>query len=416
MSQKGAKNVEKLKEYTSRPEVNDIYRSLNQSAKVINVTNFAVDVLGQAQTINALAKMAPTLAKALGKVGKLSKALGPAGAVLGMGMDLLVAFGVIKNDMMQKLDEISRQIEDLRDDVKMELKVTQALGRFLPIHDKMLANVQRFEQISASPGDAESFCERLGDMVKDYSPNEIIVDLRQIHNLITGEGGFGKPLFEQLAEEAYALEGDQFDQFIGPFLLRFQTVVGLEIRAIRMLRSFVSYEEEDAIYAEDIKAIFKDLALQRKEYDPAQMFDWYIKFMAFGGQATMTTERWPGWYAYMDSSALGNIRGWDGHPGDQGVFDIKPRDDGTFLMTTKEWPNWYVFMESSAFENVRGWEGDPGPQGHWKFAVIDARVRRFKLSPREYPGSYMHMEGNAWGNVSGTSDPGPEGHFDLHLV
>ena len=74
---------------------------------------------------------------------------------------------------------------------------------------------------------------------------------------------------------------------------------------------------------------------------------------------------------------VGNIRGCEGHPGDQGVFNISPGRDGFFRLTTKKWPTWYVYMESSSFRNVRGWEGGPRPgkQGYWRFIIKDLKAR-----------------------------------------
>ena len=68
-----------------------------------------------------------------------------------------------------------------------------------------------------------------------------------------------KPLFKQLAEEANELEGAAFDQFVSALLLQFQVVLGLEMRAVRMLRSFIALQEKDAVYSNDVKTIFEHL-------------------------------------------------------------------------------------------------------------------------------------------------------------
>lgn len=409
--------MEKLKKYTAKPEAKKIYSTLDQAAKVFDIASYAVEVLSKGNLIDALEKMNPALANRLSKVGRFARMLGPAGAVLGTGLDLLVGIGAMEVKVVEKLDKISQQMDDLKEEVNVHIKVTQALGRFLPIHDKVLACVLRYEQVVANPGSAESFCDRLGDMIKDYTPNQIVVDLNQMHSLITGETGFGKPLFEQLSEEAYTAEGADLDKFIASLLLRFQSAMALQIRAVRMLRSFIAYQEEDAFYASDMVMVIKNLALQRKEYDPSPQFDWYFQFMAFGGQATLTVEKWPNWYLYMSNDSVGNIRGCEGHPGDQGVFNISPGRDGFFRLTTKKWPTWYVYMESSSFRNVRGWEGDPGKQGYWRFIIKDLKAHCFTFVTQEYPECYMYMQENAWGNISGTDEmPDSSCSFQVHLI
>ena len=292
------------------------------------------------ELIKKLAEMAPELAKMLVQVGQLASALGPAGAALSMGVDLLVMFHAQPDSTMRKkLDEISHHVKSLQETTRIQLNVLEAMERFLPIYDKILAHVLRLEQIFANPGNSESFCERLGGMTKDYSPNQIIVDLCQMHALIMGKTGFGKPLFEQLAEEAYSWEGEEFDTFIGTFLLQFHTVVSLEIRAVRMLRSFVVYEQKDTIFDQDIKLILTHLALQYKEHDPAPQFEWYFKFRASGGEARLSIGKSPVSYMYMEDSIfssgikIGAEGTFSDH--DQSVFIFSPQSNGTFRMTSK---------------------------------------------------------------------------------
>ena len=94
----------------------------------------------------------------------------------------MVAVGLLEEVEMTNLDELGRQIEDLREDVhkgfeslKLHMKIAEALNRFLPVFDKLLANVLRYERILASSDDVNSVFERLEDFVKDYSPSQIIV-------------------------------------------------------------------------------------------------------------------------------------------------------------------------------------------------------------------------------------------------
>ena len=151
---------------------------------------------------------------------------------------------------MCKLNEISSKVEQLQEDMErgfkslnVQFKVMQALESFLPVFDNLHMNVLNYEGLLARcrPGsmdaDQSTFIKRLELMVRDYSPNKIICDLRQMHALIVGKGGFGlgKPLFDRLEEELNGLEGEDADQFIATLLLQFQTVVGLQMRAIHML-------------------------------------------------------------------------------------------------------------------------------------------------------------------------------------
>ena len=423
-----AKVAAKFKVYAAKPEVKELYATMEVCAKGIDVANSIVNLLTNPKLIGALEKTAPALATNLKKASELAKVLGPAGIALGVGVDLLVAVGLLEDATMMKLDELSRQIEDLREDVKkgfeslkLHMKIAETLQRFLPIFDKMLANVLCYEQILADPGDTDGFFERIEDMMKGYSPSDIIVALRQVHVLIAGEGVFqSKPLFRQLAEEAYELEGEAFDRFLSTLLFQFQVMVGLEMRAVRMLRSFIALQEKDVTYASDVKTIFEHLALQRSKHDPFLQFEWYLKLMAFGGQMTMTTVKQPERHVYMTllSFALNtyDVCGCKHHPGDPGVIIVTPHcDGGKFLLSTKKWPGryWYVtFVEG----NVEGWKGDPGPQGYWKFTIKNARTRTFVLTTCKWPEWHMYMyEGPFNRNVkTKKGNPAPLGQFILH--
>ncbi len=148
--------------------------------------------------------------------------------------------------------------------------------------EKLEANVSIFERnVAASATKVDILHKNLQLMVANYHPAQIVADLKQMHNLIAGNTPFGKPLFEQLAEEGISLEGKKLDDFI-PILLQFQVVVALEVRAVRMLRSFIALEEQDTVFANNMQAIFKDLADQRSKYDPVAIFEWYLNFKAFG--------------------------------------------------------------------------------------------------------------------------------------
>lgn len=179
-----------FKGYVARPEVKTLYATLQVSAKVIDGTSKTLEILSKPWVKDRF----PSIAAKLGKITNLSKALGPAGTALGVCVDLLSAFGLIEDAVMAKLDQISRQIEDLRDDVnrgfedvKRLLDRNLALMPFLNIYMKLKAQVEIYEKsvvgVRVNP---EVFTRRLALMIQNYSPDEIIRDLKQIHNIISG--------------------------------------------------------------------------------------------------------------------------------------------------------------------------------------------------------------------------------------
>ena len=383
-----------------------VYTCLNEESKRINEANTLLKQLSDRNLLEALTHTAPDLAAGLENVAKIVVLLGRAGDHLGLGTDLLVAFGFKGKEVMQELDELSKNINLIDQKIKKpRLPLNQS---FSLVHDKILSFVLRFEesvnnQHTLPENDQEIYCKRLGHMVQEYSPTQVITDLRRMHGIIMGEAGFGKPLFKQLAEEAYTLENEKLDRFLGPFFFLFQSVIALQVRALRMLLSFIMYKQEDALYERDLVAIAKNVVLQLgKGSNPVSQFHWYVKFKAYGHEnAMIVSVRWPGWYAYMTGGVISNIRGWKGHPGDQGRFKIEPCHGGTFKISTRRWSNYYVYMDSSPFKNVGTCRGDPGNQGYWKFNFKDIRTRTVTLTPVEYPNYHMHMSSNAWGNLSG---------------
>ena len=378
----------------------------NQETRKIDGANRLTKELTSQNVLETLANTAPDLAAGLENVAKIADLLGRAGEHLGLGTDLLVAFGFKEKSVMQELDELSKNslMEQEIDKLSLLTRST-SLWRFCPIHDKVLSTVLHFEQsvVPGSDKERETHCKRLDCMVQEYSPTQEIIDLRRMHTIIIGEAGFGKPLFKQLAEKAYTLENEELDRFLGPFFFLFQSVIALQLRAIRMLLSFIMYKQEDALYERDLVAIASNVVLQLEERsNPVSQFHWYIKFKAFGQQnAAIVSAKWPGWHAYMTGGVIGNLRGWKGHPGDEGRFKIEPCHGGTFKISTRRWRDYHVYMDSSAIRNVRGCKRDPGNQGYWKFNFKDIRTRTFTLTTVEYPNCHMHMASNAWGNLSG---------------
>ena len=382
----------------------------NQETRRIDEANRLIKELTSQNVLETLANAAPVLAAGLKKVEKIADLLGRAGDHLELGTDLHVAFGFKEKRVMQELDELSKNsFMDQETSGLHVLSKSASLCCFKMIHGKVLSAVRYFEQsvvhdhhpLPESGREQEIYCKRLDEMVKAYSPTEVIMDLNHMHSIIMEEAGFGKPLFKQLAEEAYTLGNEELDKFLGPFFFFFQSVVALQVRALRMLLSFIMYKQEDALY--DLVAIASNVVLQlRERSNPVSQFRWYVNFKAFGEQnAVIVSVKWPGWYAYMAGDAIGNLRGMKGHPGDQGRFKIEPHHGGTFKITTRRWRDYHVYMDSTAFKNVRACREDPGNQGYWKFNFKDIRTRTFTLTPVEYPNHHMHMALNAWGNLSG---------------
>lgn len=104
---------------------------------------------------------------------------------------------------------------------------------------------------------------------------------------------------------------------------QFQAVLALEIRAVRMLRSFLAFSEKDITYGHDIKRILSDLGTQRHKYDPVPLFQWYLDFMSKGGKFNVRVLKPDNRYLYVDN---GNHRvsGWKSYPGPNGEFTIEP--------------------------------------------------------------------------------------------
>ena len=393
--------------------------NFNEETKKIDGANRLIKELTGQNVLDDLADTAPDLAAGLKNVAEIVVLLGPACNHLGLGTDLLVAFGFREKRDMQKLDELREKINLVSQEIAKPSLLTQStctsLWRFWLIHDKVLSAVLHFERSAVvhdhhplpdeSDRDLETYYKRLGLMVRDYSPTQVINDLLLMHNIIMGEVGFDKPLFKQLAEEVFKLKNEELDKYLGSFFFFFQSVVALQVRALRMLLSFIMYtEQEDVLYEKDLVAIASNVVLQLgKRSNPVYKFKWYINFKAFGEEkALIISDKWPGWYAYMASDAIGNLRGWKGHPGEQGIFKIEPtHHGGTFKISTRRWRDYHVYMDRSAFKNVRGCREDPGNQGYWKFNFSNVGERTFTLTPVEYPNYHMHMASNAWGNLSG---------------
>ena len=378
--------TEHLKGYVAKPEVAELYRAITKRAKVINVASKTVDIL----TKHLVLKAFPSIHGKLIKLTSFATLLGQAGASLGTTVDVLSAFGLLQDDTTT-LDELSQQIQPLRDhvtkgfqDVKAKLDITLALTQFLPVFNKLRAQVQIYEQnVAGIDIEADKLYKRLDDMVEDSPPGAIILDLKQLHNLITGNAQFGKPLFQQLAEGVTEFEGDAFDEFLVNLFIQFQLVIALEIRAVRMLRSLLVVSGKDLRYGNDVKAIFKDLSVQRSEYDPVAMFEWYVDFRSSGGKFKIKALK-PDCSLYMATGGGGQIRGWESDPGPKGMFSITPcdpADGGTFLVSTKAYSDYFMQLKTNENDAYVNSTKDIGNRCcHWYFHIKDIENKVFMLS------------------------------------
>ena len=133
----------------------------------------------------------------------------------------------------------------------------------------------------------------------------------------------------------------------------------------------------------------------------------------------ISPQKWTNWYVYMKDNAGGNVRGWNGYPGQQDHWKITQiGSSDKYLLSTQQWPDWYMFMADNGTGNVRGMAGDPGPQGHWtitqKGTVIinGEHVPTYVLSTEQWPNWFIYMKDSGEGNIRGwEGDPGIQGYF-----
>ena len=97
--------------------------------------------------------------------------------------------------------------------------------------------------------------------------------------------------------------------------------------------------------------------------------DQYVLPFLNGGVFRMSTKKWPNWYIHMKDNA--DVKGNQGHPGEQGEFKFTLQGSGYYLISSKKWPNRYLYMSMSPQGSVNGWERDPGPQGYWRITPRD---------------------------------------------
>lgn len=406
---KGAER--KVKDYVRKPEIKDLYSAIKVSGQAIDVASKTVDFLSKPAVKDFLTKRLPAIASKLGKLSQFAVLLGPAGIAVSIAVDLLSAFGLLieSDPVMDKLNEIGRQIEGLQDDIdkgfkelKNKLDKNLVLSQFLSVYDDMTAQVEIYEE-NVKKYRGKELYKRLEPMSKSYPPDKIIKELRKMHNMIAGKGQFVDPLFQVLAKEMAEYEGDEFDQFMAILFTQFQIVIALEVRAVRMLRSFLVLTEEDLQYPDDIQAIFQNLGTQRSECDPLPIFEWYLDFKFNGGKFEMKALN-PDYFVYMKS---GNhrIRGYKTEPGPQGHFKIDPYNNGAFRVSCKYFPGEFMLLESSEEESqILSTTDINDLRCQWLFHIIDMEEKVFKLCTVKWPGRYVYMQDYSSYNVNVADD------------
>lgn len=141
----------------AKPEVTTLHSILEAGANAINIASKVVEFFSKPEIIDRL----PAIASKLSKLAKFAGLLGPAGAALGVVVDILSVFGFLsfgEDPVMKKLNEISNQIEELRNEVKKgfkevktQLDINLALTQFLDLRNELQAMVDIFEQNVNAP-------------------------------------------------------------------------------------------------------------------------------------------------------------------------------------------------------------------------------------------------------------------------
>ena len=114
----GIRKADKIVQYAMTSQVKTVYSTLKSSSGVLQAANETIEFLSKESTMETLSKTSPDLAKHLTKVVQISTIIGPAGVALGIGVDLMMKCGLVQDCTVARLDEISRQIKELKEDFK----------------------------------------------------------------------------------------------------------------------------------------------------------------------------------------------------------------------------------------------------------------------------------------------------------
>ena len=232
-----------------------------------------------------------------------------------------------------------------------------------------------------------------------------------------GVNEFGDPLFKLLTKAVTHYEGDEFDTNMTTLFNQFNFVIALEIRAVRMLRSFLAVTEKGPQYKTDITTILKNISTQREECDPLPMFEWYLNFKLYGGYYEMKALK-PDQFIYME---WGNHRvsGFETDPGQKGHFHIKPyEDDAGYLVSCRYYPGECMHLTTDDIDDaVKSTTDLHDPQCHWLFHIKDMNEKIFKLSTVKWPGRYIYMKDDKHSKLATANadvkDHGDQAHFKL---
>lgn len=123
----------------------------------------------------------------------------------------------------------------------------------------------------------------------------------------------------------------------------------------------------------------------------------------------MTTNKWHDWFMYMQDKGDGNVRGWQGDPGDQGHWRFTKVGNNIFKLRSVKWDDWYMYAQDNKDGNVRAWQGEPGDQGHFEVTQHPTKMC-YLLRPVKWSDWFVYMQDDKDGNVRLKEGiPGDEG-------
>lgn len=144
---------EKISNYFFKSEVQALHKAISDSAQHIDKSSSTADYLSEVKDL--LLKRLPSIAANLKKLAEFASLLGPAGAALGLAVDLVAAFGLMTDTdpVTSKLDAISKQIDGLHSDMlsgfdalQTRLEANRVLADFTHILNKIKSQVEIFEE------------------------------------------------------------------------------------------------------------------------------------------------------------------------------------------------------------------------------------------------------------------------------
>ena len=402
--------LDNLVKYSARPNVQDAFYSVKYKCKEA----FRNDGF---RLYHLLTEKKEELEK---KIPKLAGILDVANAVASGG----VALGEKPLDYnFSEFESFKEKVEDAMassqtgfDTLKsapLKEKIQQLLQPIVNIQDDLRKNLLPFEQQGENIFSVEHV-----ETVVQASPSEIIEGIHELDRIMQGRAscGTGKPLFQQIIEVGSELTtADDFNEFMTSLLLNFQATIGLEVRAVRMLRSVVLRAEKDENYRKEVEEIIENLGRQRSELDPALHYLWYVELQAFGGTYLLRSVACRK-SVYVKNNITSDVRLREaGHPGDQGLFYIEPipTSGGKFLISTNRWKDFYIYMQNGPGGDIHAWKGDPELQGHWIITIKDLVKHRVVLSPAKWPNWYMCITSLFSEDVKGTDNITHEALFQL---